>query len=71
MGHIPTIVVTCLAVVLSGLYFVYPPAVHFTIMVFMTIAWFLAAICWLAQKSTDYMHRYEGHEHVREEKKAN
>ena len=69
MGHIPTIVVTCLAVALSGLYFVLPDAVHFTMTVFITAAWFLVAICWLAQKSADYMHRYEGHEDTHEEKK--
>ena len=68
MGHIPTIVVTCLAVTLSGLCFVLPDAVHFTMMVFISAAWFLVAICWLAQKSADYMHRYEGHEDVHEKK---
>ena len=69
MGHIPTIVVTCLAAALSGLYFVLPDAVHFTMLVFISAAWFLVAICWLAQKSADYMHKLEGHEHVHEEKK--
>lgn len=69
MGHIPTIVVTCLAVALTGLIFVLPSAVHFTMMVFIAAAWFLVAICWLAQKSADYMHRLEGHEHGHEEKK--
>jgi hypothetical protein len=71
MGHIPTIVVTCLAVVLSGLYFVLPSAVHFTMTIFIVMAWFLVAICWLAQKSADYMHRYEGHGDVHEKKKLN
>ena len=69
MGHIPTIVVTCLAVALSGLYFVFPDALHFTMLVFISAAWFLVAICWLAQKSADYMHAAEGHGHGHEEKK--
>ncbi len=69
MGHIPTIVVTCLAVALSGLYFVLPDALHFTMLVFISAAWFLVAICWLAQKSADYMHAAEGHGHGHEEKK--
>ena len=70
MGHIPTIVVACLASVLTGLYFVLPDVVHFTLIVFISAAWFLVAICWLAQKSADYMHKIGGgHEH--EEKKAN
>ena len=69
MGHIPTIVVTCLAAALSGLYFVLPDALHFTMLVFISAAWFLVAICWLAQKSADYMHAAEGHGHEHEEKK--
>ena len=70
MGHIPTILVTCLAVALSILYFVLPEALHFTMLVFISAAWFLVAICWLAQKSADYMHKQEGgHEHAHEEKK--
>ena len=58
MGHIPTVTVTALAVVLSGLYFVLPETLHFTLTVFITAAWFLVAICWLAQKSADYMHKH-------------
>ncbi len=67
MGHIPTIVVTCLASALTGLYFVLPDAVHFAMIVFIAAAWFLAAICWLAQKSADYITK-GGYGH--EEKKS-
>jgi len=49
---------------------VLPDAVHFTMMVFIAASWFLVAICWLAQKSADYMHKYEGHEHIEEKKKS-
>ncbi len=70
MGHIPTIVVACLAAALSGLYFVLPDALHFTMSVFISAAWFLVAICWLAQKSADYMHRPGGYGHEHEEKKS-
>ncbi len=63
MGHIPTVTVGALAVVLTGLYFVLPEALHFTMLVFITAAWFLVAICWLAQKSADYTHKHgAGHE---------
>ena len=58
MGHIPTATVGALAAVLTGLYFVLPDTVHFTLLVFIIAAWFLTAICWLAQKSADYMHKY-------------
>ncbi len=57
MGHIPTIVVGCLAVALTGLYFVLPDAVHFAMLVFIAAAWFLVLICWLAQKSADYIEK--------------
>jgi len=63
MGHIPTIVVTCLASALTVLYFVLPDATHFAMTVFIAAAWFLAAICWLAQKSADYITKGDyGHE---------
>ena len=63
MGHIPTITVGALAAILSGLYFVLPETLHFTMTVFITASWFLVVICWLAQKSTDYMHKHDsGHE---------
>ena len=69
MGHIPTILTTCLSVALTIMYFVLPDALHFTMLVFISAAWFLVAICWLAQKSADYMHAGEGHGHGHEEKK--
>ncbi len=64
MGHIPTIVVSALASALTGLYFVFPDTLHLTLTVFIAASWFLAAICWLAQKSADYMHNMgeQGHE---------
>src|SRR5574337_421441 len=70
MGHIPTILTTCLSVALTILYFVLPDSLHSTMIVFISAAWFLVAICWLAQKSADYMHAAEGgHGHTHEEKK--
>ena len=65
MGHVPTATVGALAAVLTGLYFVLPDAVHFTMLVFITAAWFLTAICWLAQKSADYMHKYGSHNEIK------
>ena len=50
MGHIPTATVGALAAVLTGLYFVLPDAVHFTMSVFIIATWFLTAICWLHKK---------------------
>jgi hypothetical protein len=65
MGHIPTVTVGILAAVLTGLYFVLPGAVHFTVLVFIIAAWFLTAICWLAQKSADYVHKHGSHHEVK------
>jgi len=66
---IPTIMTTCLAVSMSILYFVMPEATKQIFIVFAAISWFLVAICWLALKSTQYMHALEGHDHGHEEKK--
>ncbi len=65
---IPTIMTTCLAIAMTIMYFIMPDATKQIFIVFSTISWFLVAICWLALKSTQYMHRLEGHEH--EEKKS-
>jgi sensor histidine kinase YesM len=70
MGHIPTIVVICLASALTALYFVLPDAVHFAMIVFIAAAWFLAAICWLAQKSADYITK-GGYGHEEKKKLVN
>ncbi len=70
MGHIPTIVVICLASALTTLYFVLPDAVHFAMIVFIAAAWFLAAICWLAQKSADYITK-GGYGHEEKKKLVN
>jgi peptidoglycan hydrolase CwlO-like protein len=68
---IPTIMTSCLAVAMSIMYFVMPEATKQIFIVFATISWFLVAICWLALKSTQYMHRYEGHEHEEKKKLTN
>lgn len=65
MGHIPTATVGALAAVLTGLYFVLPDAVHFTMSVFIVAAWFLVVICWLAQKSADYMHKHSSDREIK------
>ncbi|MGI0017756.1 MAG: hypothetical protein ACREA1_03505 [Nitrosotalea sp.] len=66
---IPTIVTTCLAIAMTIMYFIMPEATKQIFIVFASISWFLTAICWLALKSTQYMHRYEGHEHDEGKKK--
>ena len=69
VGHIPTIVTSCLAIALTILYFMLPDAAKFTLMILASAAWFLVIICWLAQKSADYMHRLGSHEHANHDEK--
>lgn len=58
---IPTIVTTCLAVALTICYFVVPEVGKWIFLIFTGISWFIVAICWLALKSTQYMHNLEAH----------
>jgi len=59
-NHLATLTVGAFAVVLTGLwpYFIdFAPNLNFTFMVVVPITWFLTLMCWLSQKSTDYMHK--------------
>ena len=69
MGNIPTIVVACLAVALTIMYFVLPAAAQFATTIFMAAAWFLVIILWMAHKSEQYMHN-QGYGHAHDEKKS-
>lgn len=67
---IPTIVTSCLAVAMTILYFTMPDTAKQIFLVFMCISWFIVAVCWLALKSTQYMHNLGGHEHDEKKKLA-
>ncbi len=69
MGHIPTIVTACLAVALTVVYFMVAAEGKFTFLILAAAAWFLVIICWLAQKSADYMHRLESQGHATHDEK--
>ena len=69
MGHIPTIVTSCLASALTIVYFIVADAGKFTFLILAAAAWFLVIICWLAQKSEDYMHRLESQSHATNDEK--
>ncbi len=61
-NHLATLSVGAFAAVLTGLwpYFIdFAPMLDFTFMVVVPITWFLTLMCWLTQKSTDYMHKQE------------
>ena len=59
-NHLATVVVSIFASVLTWLYFVMPDALHQLLLVSSIVTWFLAGICWAAQKSADYAHKH-GH----------
>lgn len=65
----PTIVTSCLAVAMTILSFVVPDNAKWIFLIFTGISWFIVAICWLALKSTQYMHNLEGHAGHDEKKK--
>jgi hypothetical protein len=64
MGNIPTIVVACLAIALTILYFVLPDAAQLAMLIFMAAAWFLVIILWLAHKSEQYVKNLGGYGHA-------
>lgn len=68
-NHLATVVVGCFAAFLTAMYFYMPPALGPLLMVSFIVTWFLTFICWIAQKSADYAHRYgSGYSHT--EKKS-
>lgn len=59
-NHLATVVCGAFAAVLSGLWFIMTPTFPVLEIVFLIavpIMWFLVFICWIAQKSADYLHR--------------
>ncbi len=71
-NHLATLSVGAFAAVLTGLwpYFVdFAPILNFTFIVVVPITWFLTLMCWLSQKSTDYMHE-QAPAHTNSEKKS-
>ena len=71
-NHLATLSVGAFAAVLTGLwpYFIdFAPILNFTFIVVVPITWFLTLMCWVSQKSTDYMHKNTP-EHTNDQKKS-
>ena len=71
-NHLATLSVGAFAAVLTGLWPIFvdfAPILNFTFMVVVPITWFLTLMCWLTQKSTDYMHK-QAPEDTNSKKKA-
>ncbi len=63
-NHLATIVCGAFAAVLTGLWPLlvdFAPVLNFVFIMAVPITWFLVVVCWLAQKSTDYVHDF-GHD---------
>ena len=66
-NHLATVVTGSFAAALSVAWYLLGsvfPILQFVFTMAVPIAWFLTAMCYVAQKSNDYMHKYSpGHEH--------
>ena len=63
-SHLATVVCGAFAASLSILWWLMVPEyplLNFVFIMAVPIAWFLVAMCWLAQKSTDYTHSNASH----------
>ena len=62
-NHLATLSTGVFAIVLTALwpYFLdFAPLLNFIFIMAVPITWFLTFTCWIAQKSTDYMHNHGG-----------
>ena len=67
-NHLATVVCAVFAAVLTGLWYVMVPmfaVLEFVFIMAVPIMWFLVIMCWVSQKSADYMHT-----HAHTEKKS-
>ena len=72
-NQLATVVTGAFAAVLTGLwpYFVdFAPILNFIFIMAVPITWFLTLMCWLSQKSADYVHRHAPTHHTQDEKKS-
>ncbi|MCY4252111.1 MAG: hypothetical protein OXD41_02250 [Thaumarchaeota archaeon] len=62
-NHLATVVCGAFAGVLSALWPILSsayPSLHLVFVMAVPIMWFIVFTCWMAQKSTDYMHSRHG-----------
>ena len=62
-NHLATVVCGIFAAVLTGLWYLMTSAIPVLDIVFLMavpIMWFLVVMCWIVQKSNDYLKQYHG-----------
>lgn len=65
-NHLATLVTGVFAAVLTGLWPIFAniaPVLNFVFMMAVPITWFLTIMCWVSQKSADYMKKYAASHH--------
>ncbi len=66
-NHLATVVTGAFAAVLTALWPIFigfAPVLDFVFVMAVPITWFLAFTCWIAQKSSDYMHAHSSNHRV-------
>jgi len=72
-NHLATITTGVFAAVLTGIWPIFidfAPILNFIFIMAVPITWFLTAMCWVSQKSTDYAHKHSS-QTVHEKKSLN
>ena len=65
-NHLATIVTAVFAAILTALWPIFvdfAPVLDFLFIMAVPIMWFMVFTCWIAQKSTDYMHSSQHNQH--------
>ena len=63
-NHLATVVTGVFAAVLTGLWPIFmefAPLLEFVFIMAVPITWFLTLMCWVSQKSADYVHKHSSH----------
>lgn len=72
-NHLATVVTGVFAAILTGLWPIFvdfAPILNFVFTMAVPITWFLTVMCWVSQRSADYMKKWEASRASHDEKKS-